>query len=178
MAKSEALTSQFLFSRGEDILEVGRFEIESRWLNANLTGEITDLTGEAIVQLAGSADGDPAPWIDLLPKEVSDNLVLEGVALDSVSITGAMRPQVDGAEGPADVEIAANIGWTSAIAFGLTSTDGELQLGWDGEALTLDPVNVPFNGGRVVSLPDVLFREEGVVLRFEPGRAVRDCRRR
>lgn len=164
-----AFTSHFLYSRTEDRLDVGELDMTSRWLNGNLSGEVTDLTGETVVQLTGTADGDPAPWIDLLPPDVSDNLVLEGVALTAMSVTGTLRPQVDGEAAPPDVEAAVTFGWTLAKAFGLTSTDGQLKLGWNGEALTLDPVNVPFNGGRVVSLPDVLFREDGVVLRFAPG---------
>jgi hypothetical protein len=163
-----SLSSHFLFSRAEDLLEIGQLQIASRWLNAELTGEVTDVTGNAVVQLTGSAEGDPAPWIDMLPDEVSDHLLLEGVKVSSISVTGPMRPAAnDDAAG--QVSIAANIGWTTAVAFGLTSTDGELQLGWNGDALTLDPVHVPFNGGHVVSLPDVLFRGEGVVLRFESG---------
>lgn len=163
------ISSQFLYSRREDLLEVGRLEIASRWLTIRLSGEVRKFSTECEIDLAGTAEGDAAPWIDLLPNEVSDNLTLEGIAVKDVALVGTLRPPA--ADSPTTPDFTAEVGlvWTTAVAWGLTSNDGELRLGWDGEALALDPVQVPFNGGRVSSLPDVLFRDEGAVLRFEPG---------
>ncbi len=163
------VSSHFLYSRSDDLLEIGQLDIVSRWLTFHLSGEVQKFSSECIIQLAGTAEGDPAPWIDLLPPDVTDNLVLEGIAVNEVSLTGSLHPPSEDVPAPPDLAATVGLGWTTAVAWGLTSNEGQLVLGWNGEALTLDPVHVPFNGGRVASLPDVLFREEGVVLRFEPG---------
>lgn len=155
------------YSKPDDALTVPKLELEADQASVQLRGSVTELSGSQNLDVTAAVRTPGNAIIDLLPAEFRDRILLEGVKFSQISISGSLFPMRG--ENSQPLTYSMSVAWDRALAYGLESRNGQINVSLSEGVIRAEPVNVPVNGGRVVKFPVLDTRTEPALLRFEPG---------
>jgi hypothetical protein len=155
------------YSGPDDRLNLANSTFETPWFTGTAHGFISDLRGRLLCDVAGDVLVHLDAAREQLPEPLRSEVRLDGLETRRISIRGPLRPDPGANEPPLVVEAA--IVWKLLEAFGVSSPDAEVQVGWNGQRLATNPVRVPLSGGRIAAVPTVEPTETETRLHFAGG---------
>ena len=180
-----------LIAEGQGDLAGKRVTIESVQLrtpivNADFSGTVQDIPGQAICNLTGKCDLNPEDLLALVPPEWADRIQFNGLQLGQIRIEGALRgetanarssrPVVESEPVPAPasttatpLRIQADVQWASANVMGFKSENALVNVDWSERQLAFNPNRLPIGQGQWVASPRIEFTPEGRHLVFDGG---------
>ncbi len=156
-------------------------------VNADFTGTVQDLPGQAICSLKGKCDLNPADLLARLPPEWASRIQVEGLQLGEIRVEGALRPGTTAALAPmpvvageptpvnapavvaAPLRVSADVQWASANVLGFRSEKALINIDWSENQLSINPNRLPIGEGRWVASPRIEFTPAGKYLVFDGG---------
>lgn len=155
------------YSKPDDALTVPNLELQADQASVELKGSVSQLSGAQNLDVVAAVRTPGNAIMDLLPQEFRDRILLEGVKFSQIAISGSLFPMRG--ENAQPLTYSMSVAWDRALAYGMESHNGQVNVSLREGVIRAEPVNVPVNGGRVVRLPVLDTRTEPAVLRFEQG---------
>jgi len=126
----------------------------------NGKGTIEQPQGAGLVDLRTVADQDVSGVLDLLNPEIRRHIVVNGLRVRNVAVTGALWPDLfvarsPGEQPPPPATLAGDITWTDAVLYGVRATPGAVTAALQPDGIALWPRNVRVGDGQLVALPNV-----------------------
>lgn len=181
-----ALESQFL--KQEDKLQLPKFALQVQDASVNLAGSVTDLTGRQHLEMSGTIQLPGEGLLEFLPAEIRNEIDIQGMKVSKLTLTGPLKrsPSEDTPRDPA-TEVTATaktttavtlppefsasmlVEWAKAKAYGLEVQQGAIQVTFQNNRMSSQPLNISVNGGELKQLPDLEMGDQGPVLHFREG---------
>ncbi len=123
-------------------------------------GVIDQPRAAGIVDLKTTADQDLSGLLDLLNPQLRSHVVINGLRVQNVAVTGALWPDrfvrrsADEASPPA-ATLAGDITWTEATLYGVRATPGAVTAAFQPQGIALWPRDVRVGDGQLLSLPEI-----------------------
>ena len=154
--------------------------------NADFSGTVRDLPGQAICAVAGKSDLNLADLLAQLPPGWASRVQVEGLQLGEIRVEGALRPGTSAAQAPTPavegeaaslnvpvlampLRVNADVQWTSANVMGFQSQNALVNVDWSESQLSINPNRLPIGEGRWVASPRIEFTPQGKYLAFDGG---------
>lgn len=152
-------------------LLVEEVKINSTPVTFRGTGTITDLHGECTVRIEGHIDYDLTPVLDLLSEEVRPHVEVQDLRTDRFRVEGPLAKTVDGhlRWDLSRLRYETNVAWDSADILGIQSQKANLVARISDGVLTIDPQNLPVNGGRFHARPEIQWADLPIRVTTEAG---------
>ncbi|WP_437224019.1 hypothetical protein SH661x_003453 [Planctomicrobium sp. SH661] len=161
------LELQSRFSLPEDSLIVPRLQLAADQAAVQLQGSVKEISSQQILQVQAEVQTPGNALLDLLPAEVREQIQIEGMKFSQITINGSLLPAADGTSQPLTYSLVAS--WDKAAAYGLLSQKGQMKVSYHDGQVRAENLNVPVNGGRLLTLPTLDLRSDPAVLRFPAG---------
>lgn len=150
-----AATIDGKWNKGDNRIELPRFECQSKLFAISGAGQIDDPRGVCAIDLRGQTDRDLSSFLELLKPEVRRHIILTGLRLREWSVHGQLNPPPN--DESQSLAIGGDVTWDTAEAFGITATPGSITADWRAGRIDFAANDVSINGGRLAALPRVVF---------------------
>ncbi len=155
------------YSKADDQLVLTRFEGSAPQVALQLSGTLSEISRQQVVNAQGRIQTPGAPLLDLLPPEIRREVQITGMNVSDIAVQGALAPEPQSTQGP--LTASMNIQWESLAGYGLRSTNGTLKAAYQDGVVTFQPINVNVNNGKLHRLPTLDLTTTPRSLRFSEG---------
>lgn len=170
---SISLAARMDYDRAADAARLEKLDIRSRALKLDARGELAEVSGTRLVDLQGQYTCDLAQVQPFLQELLGPGIALTGKQKRSFSVSGPLAGDLSSGEGlAAQLEGAADAGWQSANLYGFSIGPGDLKARLAGGLLTLDPLDLEVNRGRLWLAPALRLSPGPMELTLERGKIV------
>ncbi|HVJ86513.1 MAG TPA: hypothetical protein VM452_12770 [Caulifigura sp.] len=143
-----------------DRLTFHSFHATTGLVNLKGVGHIEQPRGAGIVELRTTADQDVTGMLDLLNPQIREHIVVKGLRVRNVAVTGALWPddfvaKSPGEQPPPPATFAGDITWTDAVLYGVRATPGAVTAAFQPHGVALWPREVRVGDGQLVTLPEI-----------------------
>jgi hypothetical protein len=134
-----------------DRLRLTKIELASSSIRATAAGELTKVSTQPQIDLAGQLDYDWQTASGLLQPLVGDHVRLAGRGPEAFSVRGPLG------EWRNHLVAEATVGWSAAQAYGMAIGPAKLHSVLQAGRMKIDPLNVPIDQGRLTIAPELDF---------------------